>query len=152
MLIAGVLVALLCLAFLKLPPAFALTAAAATLGSAGYVFQHSRRARAEVFRYGEALKHAARRIAECVPTRFVVMGHTHEPVMEKISAMTTYVNLGAWAVDELAEETAHKQAPRTHLVIRHDAQGEPQAGLFRWDADTGVHRIDAVPPASALIA
>ncbi len=66
------------------------------------------------------------------------MGHTHEAIMARVATNTTYVNLGAWAVDELAEEASTKSAACTHLVIRHDEAGEPQAEFFTWDADTGV--------------
>lgn len=101
----------------------------------GGLLRHATRLRTDVFRYGESMKTTARRIAKLFPARFVVMGHTHEPFMERYDE-ATYVNLGAWAVDELSEGPA-KDAPRTHLVIR-TVGGKVSGALCRWDSGGGV--------------
>lgn len=103
-----------------------------------------------VFDPPSALKRGAERIAQLLPARFVVMGHTHAPTMEQTSNGSTYVNLGGWAVDDLdvqneaALETVpdDRRAPCTHLVIRH-IDGKPQAELRRWDSRTGVSLLHA---------
>jgi hypothetical protein len=111
-----------------------------------------------------ALRQGATRIAQLLPTRFVVMGHTHAPTMEPIAQGVTYVNLGGWAVDDLDELSPEertsvpgRRAPCTHLVIRH-VDGVPQAELCRWDSlegasvvasDGAVSGVHARPPARA---
>jgi hypothetical protein len=84
-----------------------------------------------------ALRRGAARVAELFPARFVVMGHTHEPLMEPLAGGSTYVNLGGWAEDDLDEVyRPEPTAPRTHLVIRHE-NGEPRAELRRWCSRKG---------------
>ena len=77
-----------------------------------------------------ALESAARRIAAILPSRFVLMGHTHNPRVASISEEAIYVNLGNWATDDL--DGPAEDAPRTHFVVRW-AGDEPRAGLYRWD-------------------
>lgn len=89
-----------------------------------------------------ALRRRAGRIAELLPTRFVVMGHTHVPLTEPIGEGVTYVNLGGWAVDDLDEEV--DPAPCTHLVIR-DVDGHVEAELRRWSTEQGPALIRAIP-------
>jgi hypothetical protein len=79
-----------------------------------------------VFDPKETIKESARRVAKLLPARFIVMGHTHEPVMEPIDEETTYVNLGNWTGDNL-DDNAPK-APCSHLVIRH-VEGQLKAEL-----------------------
>jgi UDP-2,3-diacylglucosamine pyrophosphatase LpxH len=117
----------------------------------GLVFWHRS---ARVFDPPTALKRGAAHIAKLFPTRFVIMGHTHAPMMEKINNGATYVNLGGWAVDDLdhAEPASEAEAdaaphgaPCTHLVIRH-IDGQPRAELRRWNSRTGIkllHSADA---------
>ncbi len=69
-----------------------------------------------VFDPKEAIKESARRVAKLLPARFIVMGHTHEPVMEPIDEDTTYINLGNWTGDNLDDDAP--KAPCSHLVIR----------------------------------
>lgn len=83
-----------------------------------------------------ALRRGAARVAQLLPTRFVVMGHTHHPVFEAIGETTTYVNLGAWAEEDLDERGPVSAAPRTHLVIRH-RDGVAHAELLTWDTHAG---------------
>jgi UDP-2,3-diacylglucosamine pyrophosphatase LpxH len=90
-----------------------------------------------------ALRLGAKRLAELLPTRYVVMGHTHRPTMEALTPATTYVNLGNWTADLLDDEAP--AAPRTHLVIRHSESGRPEARLCGWDGIAGarvLHRDD----------
>jgi UDP-2,3-diacylglucosamine pyrophosphatase LpxH len=77
-----------------------------------------------------ALRLGASKLATLMPARYIVMGHTHLPAMERISDTSTYVNLGNWTVDLSEEEL--EPAPCTHLVIRHDERGRPAAALCRW--------------------
>jgi hypothetical protein len=83
-----------------------------------------------------ALRAGAKRVAELLPARFVVMGHTHAPVMEAIAQGVTYVNLGGWAVDDLDAEDSAEPASCTHLVIRQK-DGVPHAELRRWCSESG---------------
>lgn len=78
----------------------------------------------------QALEVAARRIASIMPSRYVVMGHTHRPRVAELSESSTYVNLGNWATDDI--DGPVDDAPRTHFVVRW-AGDEPRAGLYRWD-------------------
>jgi UDP-2,3-diacylglucosamine pyrophosphatase LpxH len=75
----------------------------------------------------EAIKEGARRVSKLFPARFVVMGHTHDPVMESIGEETTYVNLGNWSTDLLNDDGP--EAPCSHLVIRR-VQGRLEAELI----------------------
>lgn len=101
------------------------------------IVQDSRKLR--VIDPSESLRQSAARIASLLPARYVVMGHTHRPRFEALNDKTTYINLGHWGSDDLAYPS--KQAPCTHLVIRH-LNGQHQAAFFAWSPDTGLHRVD----------
>jgi len=107
---------------------------AVALGSGIYVWMKSSR----VIDQCAALRSGAARIAELFPARFVVMGHTHAPLMEPLATGATYFNLGGWAVDDLdlQEGEPEPAAPRTHLVIRHQ-NGQSRAELRRWSNESG---------------
>jgi hypothetical protein len=95
-----------------------------------------------------ALRRGAERVAELMPARYVVMGHTHKPVMAQLStAGSKYVNLGNWTDDLLADHAP--PAPCTHLVIRYGASGRAEASLCAWDTATGARVLesDAEQPA-----
>jgi hypothetical protein len=63
------------------------------------------------------------------------MGHTHLPEMKATAERTTYVNLGAWAEEELPDGSPPAlPATRTHLVLTCLGD-EPSAELRIWDAD-----------------
>jgi UDP-2,3-diacylglucosamine pyrophosphatase LpxH len=93
-----------------------------------------------------ALRRGAARVAALMPARFVVMGHTHMPVMEPIADGVTYINLGGWAVDDLDSAGTVDSAPCTHLVIRH-IDGVAHAELRRWGSG-GPSVLHASTPAS----
>jgi hypothetical protein len=84
-----------------------------------------------VFDPSDAIKEGARRVSTLLPACFVVMGHTHEPLMESISEETTYVNLGNWTNDVLDDNGP--KAPCSHLVIR-DVNGELEAEFIAAEA------------------
>jgi UDP-2,3-diacylglucosamine pyrophosphatase LpxH len=72
-------------------------------------------------------------LATLFPAAFVVMGHTHSPVMVPVAQGTaTYVNVGSWheAEDEVNKPPSHRAA-RTHLVIRRAKDG-PVAEFLAW--------------------
>jgi UDP-2,3-diacylglucosamine pyrophosphatase LpxH len=54
---------------------------------------------------------AASHIAKLLPSRYVVMGHTHEPTAQRAGDATTYVNLGHWGVDEVDSRDANPGMP-----------------------------------------
>lgn len=82
----------------------------------------------------EILADRAASLAKLFPVAFVVMGHTHVPAQQAVSASATYINVGAWA-----EEEESLRAPRTHLVIRRGEFG-PVADLLAWDTETAMPR------------
>jgi len=82
-----------------------------------------------------ALHSRARKLGELMPARYIVMGHTHRPFMQSVADMSTYVNLGNWAIDHL-DQRSHKP-PCSHLVIRSDDSGRPAATLYSWDRKRG---------------
>jgi UDP-2,3-diacylglucosamine pyrophosphatase LpxH len=82
-----------------------------------------------------ALRLGASKLSLLLPARYVVMGHTHRPEMHSLNAASTYFNLGNWTSDVM--EDPPPRAPCTHLVIRHDAGGQPEATLCRWQVSEG---------------
>jgi UDP-2,3-diacylglucosamine pyrophosphatase LpxH len=83
-----------------------------------------------------SLRAGAAKLAEIMPARYYVMGHTHKAVMEQVRAGSTYVNLGNWSVD-LADVHAPK-APCSHLVIRYDERSSRHtATLYGWNSASG---------------
>jgi UDP-2,3-diacylglucosamine pyrophosphatase LpxH len=121
-------------AFLVLPLAWAIGVALFTGVLLLAFLWRSARLRVHDVKPEPAMLRAAHQIAKLFPSRFVVMGHTHVPVMEPLDASTTYVNLGGWAVDDL--DGNHEEAPRTHLVIRW-IDGQPVGRLYRWKTGLG---------------
>jgi UDP-2,3-diacylglucosamine pyrophosphatase LpxH len=96
-----------------------------------------------------ALRLGASRLAELVSARYVVMGHTHKPMMEALTPATTYVNLGNWTNDTVDDQVSG--APCTHLVIRHGDGGQPEARLCGWDGLTGPHVLSRDARVSAVV-
>jgi UDP-2,3-diacylglucosamine pyrophosphatase LpxH len=81
--------------------------------------------------------HNAAHIAKLFSARWVVMGHTHEPTMQAVSASANYVNLGSWGEDDPPDErTAPRNPLGTFLVLRRRAD-DFLAELLRWDSQRG---------------
>jgi UDP-2,3-diacylglucosamine pyrophosphatase LpxH len=99
-----------------------------------------------------ALRRGAEQLKEFLPARYIVMGHTHKPVMDRLCADSTYVNLGHWSDDLLSDNP--KPSPCSHLVIRHGAGGRSEATLCAWDSELGprVLASDAVAAAAPAVA
>jgi len=108
-------------------------AAALVLGVTAYSVGSAPRRAADV-NPSSAMLRAAARIKKLLPARFVVMGHTHQPMLERIDAESTYVNLGNWSLDEI--DAPDHDAPRTHLVLEQ-VNGETRAELRRWCSGLG---------------
>ena len=97
-----------------------------------------RRARGDIDA-SAALRERAARVGSVFPAAFVVMGHTHLPELRPSGADSSYVNVGAWAEEEVDEgELTPLPATRTHLVVRL-VDGRPSAALLAWDADAPRH-------------
>jgi hypothetical protein len=122
----------------ELVPAAYVAPLAVLLGTGIYAWMKSSR----VVDQCAALRQGAARVAALFPARFVVMGHTHAPVMESIGEGVTYVNLGGWAVDDIDAVGTVAPASCTHLVIRH-VDGKPHAELRRWCIDSGASVMHA---------
>jgi hypothetical protein len=93
-----------------------------------------------------SMRRGAGHIAALFAARWVVMGHTHEPVIEPLSPAASYVNLGSWGEDDPPDERKDKElrsAVGTFLVLRH-IEGEYRAEFLRWDAKRPVP-VDAAP-------
>ena len=76
------------------------------------------------------LRERSRGVARLFPAQVVVMGHTHVPEVQPIAENSTYINLGAWADEDVPDGSA-SSITRTHLVVTRDAAG-PRARLFTW--------------------
>jgi UDP-2,3-diacylglucosamine pyrophosphatase LpxH len=73
-------------------------------------------------------------LAKLFPASFVVMGHTHTPLVRRVER-AIYVNVGAWAEEEPEPGLAKPyRAPRTHLVL-HDRGDAHVAQLYAWTDD-----------------
>ncbi len=117
-----------------LPASWWIPIAGGLVGSGvAYVVWSNRRRIADIDP-SQAMLRGARRIATLLDARFIVMGHTHHPVAERIDDRSTYVNLGHWGVDDLDAEPA--EPSRTHLVLRW-IDGQIRAELCRWDRVRG---------------
>lgn len=91
----------------------------------------------------QMMKRGAAKVSKIMPSKFVVMGHTHHPCVEPLGGGATYVNLGHWGVDDLDGVAA--DPPRTHLVIR--STGEELTGeLRRWISGSGPAPFDGEDP------
>jgi UDP-2,3-diacylglucosamine pyrophosphatase LpxH len=86
----------------------------------------------------ERMQNGAGHVAKLLNARWVVMGHTHEPVFTPVSERAHYVNLGSWGADELPDErAADHESSCTFLVVRHVA-GDYHAQLMRWNVAQGI--------------
>lgn len=75
----------------------------------------------------ELLALAGARIVQHIDARFVVMGHTHEPVAESVGEGRMYFNTGTW----VPSGRPGLLRAFTHLVVRQRATG-PTAQLCQW--------------------
>jgi predicted phosphodiesterase len=76
-------------------------------------------------------------IAALFRARWVVMGHTHEPILQPVSDSASYVNLGSWGEDDPPDERTSRRADAgTFLVLRRQADAF-LAELMRWDERHG---------------
>ncbi|NOY92784.1 MAG: hypothetical protein GXP55_16465 [Deltaproteobacteria bacterium] len=107
--------------------------AALVLGATGYSVGSAPHRAADVDP-NSAMRRAALRIKSLLPARFVVMGHTHEPLLERLDAESTYINLGNWSLDEI--DAPEQDAPRTHLVLEL-IDGQTRAELRAWRSGVG---------------
>ena len=104
---------------------------AVLLGGLGYALRYLRRS----LEPSAELRERSALVARVFPAAFIVMGHTHLPEVRATNTNSTYVNLGAWAEDELEEGASPKlPASRTHLVVARGGD-EPRAELLIWDTD-----------------
>ena len=75
-----------------------------------------------------ALELAGTRVLDRVDARYVIFGHTHEPVARAVGGEgKTYFNLGTW----LPSGRPGMLRAFTHLVVRHRESG-PVAELCQW--------------------
>ncbi len=115
-------------------------AAMGTVALAAVFVQRQLTARRKVW-FGEKLDNDATlveragHLATLFPAAFVVMGHTHSPVMVPVAqGAATYVNVGSWHEAEAEkDEPMRFKAARTHLVI-HPAKADsaPVAEFLAW--------------------
>ncbi|HEX5659335.1 MAG TPA: hypothetical protein VFX59_19205 [Polyangiales bacterium] len=97
------------------------------------------------------MQSGAARIAKLFDARWVVMGHTHEPMDHELPEGARYVNLGHWGEDDLPEERqADATTSCTYLHVRVEG-GRYRADLMRWDRELGPqHAALAQPPATDI--
>jgi predicted phosphodiesterase len=89
--------------------------------------------------------HNAAHIAKLFSARWVVMGHTHQPIMQAVSASANYVNLGSWGEDDPPDERREsRDALGTFLVLRKRTD-DFLAELLRWDEQHGPMLIEQTP-------
>jgi UDP-2,3-diacylglucosamine pyrophosphatase LpxH len=93
------------------------------------------------------MRRGAERIASMFQARWVVMGHTHEPVLTKIASDASYVNLGSWGQDDPPEEqSAAHASSSTFLVVRASNGGAYSGELLQWDPKRGpVPMVESEP-------
>jgi UDP-2,3-diacylglucosamine pyrophosphatase LpxH len=86
------------------------------------------------------MQSSASRIAALFDARWVVMGHTHEPLEHALADgpdAPQYVNLGHWGEDDLPEERqAGATTSCTYLHLRMEGD-RYRADLMRWDDQLG---------------
>jgi UDP-2,3-diacylglucosamine pyrophosphatase LpxH len=93
------------------------------------------------------MQRGAARIAELFAARYVIMGHTHQPVLLSLGGGAQYINLGHWGEDDLPEERAQDAATScTYLHVRLDGD-DYRADLLCWDAVRGAAPVHLPRPA-----
>jgi hypothetical protein len=84
----------------------------------------------------------AAHIAELFSARWVVMGHTHQPIMQAVSASASYVNLGSWGEDDPPDERVARASPLGTFLVLRKRSGEFLAELMRWDTQHGPQSLE----------
>ncbi|MET0283098.1 MAG: hypothetical protein ABW352_01455 [Polyangiales bacterium] len=99
------------------------------------------------------MQSGATRIAQLFDARWVVMGHTHEPMDHALAEgdgeAPRYVNLGHWGEDDLPEERqVDATTSCTYLHVRMEG-GRYRGDLMRWDSQLGPRKavLGAAAPA-----
>jgi UDP-2,3-diacylglucosamine pyrophosphatase LpxH len=84
------------------------------------------------------MRRSAQHLAALFDAKYVIMGHTHQPEVTRVSPGITYVNLGHWGEDDVPEERASTaaSAPCTFFCLRVDDSGH-RAELLAWDEHLG---------------
>jgi UDP-2,3-diacylglucosamine pyrophosphatase LpxH len=114
----------------------------ATLGL-GYLWRRLR----DTLEPSAELRERSARVARLFPAAFIVMGHTHLPETRATSEQTTYVNLGAWAEDEVEDGLLpNLPATRTHLIVA-DEDDKQVAQLLTWSPEGPTPFVQDSPPA-----
>jgi hypothetical protein len=121
---AGALLVLMVL-FWSMPLSWGMLAAGGVLGTAWAANKYLSRGR-NVDPTGPLLI-VPDRILRHVDARYVVFGHTHDPLAIQLDNGGTYFNTGTWFPDELPGLLRSF----THVVIRHGKDG-PHAELCQW--------------------
>lgn len=73
------------------------------------------------------MRQVTRRILEKVRARYVIFGHTHEPVAEALEGGGMYFNTGTWM-----PHGAPSASEFTHVMIRCDDTQATSASLCAW--------------------
>ncbi|MEY4512989.1 MAG: hypothetical protein RLZZ450_5111, partial [Pseudomonadota bacterium] len=84
-----------------------------------------------------SMQRGAERIAGLFRARWVVMGHTHEPLISLVAADSRYVNLGSWGTDDPPEEQLAVHASSCTFLELRAREGEYVAALLHWDLERG---------------
>jgi UDP-2,3-diacylglucosamine pyrophosphatase LpxH len=115
---------------------------------AAWVLAHVYLAKQRTLDPAEEMAARAGTLARLLPAAFVVMGHTHIPVEQPVSAGSdaTYINLGSWAEEEELQGASHPyRAARTHLVIELE-DGRPKAELRAWQGEAPHKYVGTAQP------
>jgi hypothetical protein len=83
------------------------------------------------------MQRGAERIAGLFKARWVVMGHTHEPLISQVGPDSRYVNLGSWGTDDPPEEQLAVHASSCTFLELRARDGDYQAALLHWDLERG---------------
>ncbi len=85
----------------------------------------------------DRMRRSAAKIAALFDARYVVMGHTHEPVFEALPGGVHYINLGSWGEDDPPDERASIDASPCSFLLLRAANGAYEPHFMRWDTKLG---------------
>ncbi|MET0343848.1 MAG: metallophosphoesterase [Polyangiales bacterium] len=98
----------------------------------------------------ESMQRGAEAIGALFETRWVLMGHTHRPLVASAGERTSYVNLGCWGQDDPPDERlAQHASPCTYFVIRREGDAFVGA-LLRWDTEAGPQPTAHLPESTPV--